>query len=143
MGVYVFESVHSSWLKVGHHLVSPRRPNAYYRIAGRGFYSVVHPPELDGKLSFHDFRLRAWYPSLTRSDELKVHRACDSKENVGEFHPSHELDVILKTCEELGGGESVSLSDKERQTAMRWGLRRARKARAKKQKLAKTGAKAT
>lgn len=51
MGVYVFESTHAPWIKVGHHKITASRPNVYYRVARRGFYSCVHPKELEGRLT--------------------------------------------------------------------------------------------
>ena len=134
MGVYVFESIHLPWLKVGHHMVAPRRPNAYYRIAGRGFYSVIHPPELDGRLSMNDFRLVAWYPNLLRKDETSVHRLCDKQLRKGEFHPLHEMDLIRQTCEALGG-EHIVVTEGERKKAQQWGARRAKQAQRRRAKL--------
>ena len=128
MGVYVFESVHAPWIKVGHHLVSPRRPNAYYRVAGRGFESVVHPAELDGRLLLDDLRLLAWFPTLARADETAVHRACDQGRRVGEFHPADEAGKVLALCRERGG-EEVLISRAQREAAVRWGWRRARAAK--------------
>ena len=85
-----------------HFAATPRRPNAYYRVAGRGFHSVIHPPELDGRLGVHDLELVRWYPKLTRRDETRVHRACAVR--VGEFHPVDELERTIAFCEgELGG----------------------------------------
>jgi hypothetical protein len=127
MGVYVFRSAHAPWVKVGHHLARPRRPHAYYRVAGRGFESVVHPRELDGRLGVHDLVLEAWYPTLTRADEGRVHRACARADAVGEFHPLAELDAIRAACEALGGVHAP-VSDAQRARAIAWGARRARAA---------------
>lgn len=60
MGVYVFRSHHAPWIKVGHHAATLKRPNVYYRVARRGFYSCIHPAELAGKLSIDDVALLAW-----------------------------------------------------------------------------------
>lgn len=127
MGVYVFEC-EGGWVKVGHHLVTPRRPNAYYRVAGRGFHSVVHPPALEGRLGVHELRLLAWFPNLQRSDELAVHRICDAQSRVGEFHTAEQLPLILAKCLELGGVRA-DISSPARKRALAWGARRAQRAR--------------
>ena len=125
MGVYVFRCLHGPWVKVGHHLATPRRPNAYYRVAGRGFHSVVHPAALEGKLGVHDLELVAWFPTLARRDETRVHRACDPARRVGEFHPDDELPRILALCESDLGGTRASVSSAARRKALAWGARRA------------------
>ena len=127
MGVYIFRCLSAPWVKVGHHLATPRRPNAYYRVAGRGFHSVVHPPELTGKLGMCDLELVAWFPGLSRAAEMAVHRACEQQSRVGEFHGAHELPRILAQCTELGGVEAT-VSDAARKRAVAWGARRARAA---------------
>lgn len=126
MGVYVFRCLHGPWVKVGHHLATSRRPNAYYRVAGRGFHSVVHPAELDGRLNMSDLVLVAWYPNLARCDETRVHRAYGVG-RVGEFHPLHDLPGILHMCEEDLGGERCDVSDAARRRAVVWGTRKARR----------------
>tara|TARA_Y100000748_G_C15302222_1_gene412777 strand:- start:288 stop:716 length:429 start_codon:yes stop_codon:yes gene_type:complete len=129
MGVYVFQSTHdASWIKVGHHRATPRRPNAYYRIAGRGFYSIKHPEALDGHLGVGELVLVAWYPSLERCHETRIHRACDQTRRVGEFHRVDELDRILGMCERELGGTRTPVSDAARRKALAWGARRAARA---------------
>jgi hypothetical protein len=129
MGVYVFRSLHAPYVKVGHHLVSPRRPNAYYRVAGRGFHSVIHPDELDGKLWLEDLELMGWFPSLGRADETRVHRACTAR--VGEFHPADDLPLILQTCAALGGVDTV-IPEAAKRRAVAWGRRAARRGKRRK-----------
>ena len=126
MGVYVFGTV-GEYVKVGHHLVTPRRPNAYYRVAGRGFFSVKHPPELDGVLGMRDLELIAWYPLLSRADETATHKRC--KERYGEFHPKSELESILSFLD--GRGERVSLTEADKMKAIRWAGKRKAKRRRK------------
>lgn len=125
MGVYVFRCLRAPYIKVGHHLVRPRRPNAYYRIAGRGFESVVHPIELDGKLWPDDLELVAWYPNLTRDDERDAHRLCTTR--VGEFHESWEMDAVLALCDARGA--RCEVDEAARKRAMAWGARRVRRAK--------------
>lgn len=126
MGVYVFGTA-GPWVKVGHHAVTPRRPNAYYRIAGRGFEGCKHPPSLDGRLRVQDLELLAWYPSLSLPFERALHSACS--ERVGEFHPASSLPHILSACD--AEGERSTVSEAERKKAIAWGWRKARKAKRK------------
>ena len=128
MGVYVFRCLHGPWVKVGHHLVTPRRPNAYYRVAGRGFYSIVHPPALEGKLGVHDLELVAWFPELTRAHERAVHTR-GAAVRVGEFHPVDALPAILALLEGPLGGVRCAVSSPARRRALAWGARRARRAK--------------
>lgn len=126
MGVYVFRSVHAPYVKVGHHLVTTRRPNAYYRIAGRGFESIIHPDELHGRTYIPDLVLVGWYPQLTRTVEAEVHRHF-SVGRVGEFHRLEDLDEILAW---LGARDiHCDVSDAARARAVQWGQRQIRRAR--------------
>lgn len=111
MGVYIFRSLHLPWIKIGHHRITDRRPNVYYRVANRGFNSCVHPPELEGKLALDDFELVAWYPTLDRRDESAAHRACRSR--WGEFHPLEDLSTALAVCDSRGNRQGVPASDKD------------------------------
>ena len=124
MGVYVFRSLHGPWIKIGHHLSTPRRPNAYYRVAGRGFQSVIHPPELDGLLYMKDLCLVRWYPSLTRQDETMVHRTF-SQGKIGEFHPVSDEMNIVASLDRIAIHCEVSNASRIR--AVRWGYRQVRR----------------
>lgn len=130
MGVYVFDTP-SDWVKVGHYKATPRRPHAYYRIAGRGFQSLKHPDDLEGLLGVQHLVLIAWYPTLGVDVEKRIHQACADR--VGEFHPRRRLVEILKECDAVGERGEVTESQKQR--ALRWGW--AKVQRAKKKKLAK------
>ena len=74
MGVYIFRSTRGDWIKIGHHKLTPSRPNVYYRIARRGFHSCVHPTELAAFLDAEHFELVRWYPSLGRRDDARAPR---------------------------------------------------------------------
>lgn len=132
MGVYVFRCLHGPYVKVGHHLVTPRRPNAYYRVAGRGFESVVHPEALDGRLYLEHLHLEGWYPRLTRRDEAAVHRQF-REGAVGEFHRLEDLTSILQALDAQSPREPVSES--ARLAAVRWGRRQIRRARRRRRAL--------
>jgi len=131
MGVYIFRCG-DNWLKVGHHLVCTRRPNAYYRVAGRGFESCKHPEELSGKLWMNDIELLAWYPTLTREHEKFIHNE-GKHERIGEFHPYAKLYQILEYCESVGGMH-VEITCKERSKAEAWGKKRCTQAKRRRQK---------
>ena len=126
MGVYVFRCRHGPFVKVGHHLVTRGRPNAYYRVAGRGFETVVHPPELDGLLYPEHLTLEGWYPTLAREHETAVHRRFRTAASVGEFHPDEHLAAILASLDAFGGRAEVG--EAARRRAMRWGARQVRRA---------------
>ena len=131
MGVYVFRCLCGPFIKVGHHLVTRGRPHAYYRIAGRGFESVIHPEELDGHLYMEHLCLEAWYPQLTRHEETMIHRSY-SEGRIGEFHRLEDMAPILQTLDGLGSRAIVSESARMR--AVRWGKRQVRKAKRRRTK---------
>jgi len=116
MGVYVFRCLNSDWVKVGHHKLTPKRPNVYYRIAGRGFYSCVHPGQLKNRLSIHDVELLAWYPNLGRREERAIHKVCTT--SYGEFHSTGDLITILKEGDRRD--TRVVVSPSARNEAIAW-----------------------
>ena len=72
MGIYIIKSLHSNWIKVGHHLITKRRPSVYYRYINRGFYSVVRPKEIKDRVNFEDLQLIYWFTNLELEDEKKL-----------------------------------------------------------------------
>ncbi|RPF81935.1 MAG: hypothetical protein CBC65_001700 [Rhodothermaceae bacterium TMED105] len=131
MGVYVFKCLHGPYVKVGHHLVARGRPNAYYRVAGRGFETIIHPEELNGLLYIQHLSLEAWYPKLTREEEKMVHKTFTTGK-IGEFHRLEDLDGILSYLD--GVGSRTALTEDARKKAIRWGFRQVKKARRRKKK---------
>ena len=124
MGVYVFRCRAGAWIKVGHFKVrwGGRRKrllmdNPWFRVERRGFASVLHPSDLNGRLSADDLDLVAWYPDLDGRCEGRVHKAF-STNRVGEFHPVSELPEILQFCDTLGDRKPVL--DDERLAAKNW-----------------------
>lgn len=112
MGVYVFRSKTAPWIKVGHHRVTPRRPDVSYRVKRRGFHSCRHPPELEGRLDADDFDLVAWFPSLTRRDEGRLHRLCSRRPgpSLGEFHHASATEFVLSWCRGAASSENPGRS---------------------------------
>jgi hypothetical protein len=68
MGIYIYQSLHGPYIKVGHY----SGQNAYSRVAHRGFYSCVCPTKIKTKVSIDDLELLAWFPSLTKKEERAV-----------------------------------------------------------------------
>ena len=124
MGVYIFDT-QSDWIKVGHFSQTRAKSNAYYRITGRGFGALKHPPELNDRLGVQHLTLLAWYPSLDMEVEKELHRSCPDR--VGEFHPRSNLSSVLERCDSLADRKEVT--DGERKRALEWGWRRVRAAR--------------
>ena len=102
MGVYVFRSRYvGSWVKVGHHRVTERRPNVYYRIVPRGFYSCVRPQALGDRVGMCDVALIAWYPDLHEKDEKRIHSILRSEfQHVGEWFMADPRAVteVIERC---------------------------------------------
>ena len=117
MGVYIFQSKHAHWIKVGHHKITASRPNVYYRVARRGFHSCVHPPELEDYLDEEHFVLIRWYPQLGRRDETAAHKSCKEKA-YGEFHPLCDLNYVIECLDKRGTHRAVD--EKEHLEALSW-----------------------
>jgi len=91
MGVYVFESKHDKFIKVGHY----KGENAWRRIAPkRGFHSTAHPEELNGKIGPTDFFLRFWFPDLGTKDETNLHSKLKRWKVRGEWYEISALSEI-------------------------------------------------
>lgn len=96
MGVYVIKCKRGPYFKIGHHKISDKRPNVYFRYINRGFHSVKHPEDMDGLLSFGDMELLAWYPTLNTSHEKEIHRIMKKKfANWGEFYHLHKIHYCI------------------------------------------------
>ena len=120
MGVYIFLSlIQPKWFKVGHHRITPRRPNVWYRVARRGFKSVKGPPELKGFTDIEHLDLLRFYPNLTSRDEKKLHRL-NKQVRIGEWYPSSDLPRILEVLEKNMGGIAKFVTLEEKNTALAW-----------------------
>lgn len=120
MGVYVFQSLHAPWAKIGHHRITARRPNVYYRVAGRGFVSCVHPAALT-RLGIEDLRLVRWYPTLSQKDEKQMHRRHKGA-RCGEWYPAEMLDGLLAELDALGDSDEVP--EAARRQACEWAAKK-------------------
>ena len=120
MGIYIFQSlVDDQWVKVGHHRITPRRPNVWYRVARRGFNSCKCPSEIRGKTHVHQFKLLAFYPTLTSGNEKRLHRENKTR-RVGEWYRTDELPRIYAFLEQTLGGTTVPVGDEDKIKALAW-----------------------
>lgn len=121
MGVYIFKSIHSNWIKIGHHKITEKRPNVYFRVIRRGFNSCKHPTEIDGLLDFEDLKLLNWFPNLIRKDENRIHKLCRKRfDRVGEWYPSENYKEILNIIIEYGGIEKDFPNYTDKRLAFTW-----------------------
>ena len=120
MGIYIFQSlVDDQWVKVGHHRITTRRPNVWYRVARRGFNSCKCPSQIRGKTDVHQLKLLAFYPTLTSGHERRLHRenkAC----RIGEWYRTDQLPRICTFLEQTLGGTSVPVADEDKIKALAW-----------------------
>ena len=122
MGVYVFQSVHGPYVKVGHYA----RQNAWSRVAHRGFASCAKPhPELP-VASHADVELVAWFPAYTRADEAAVKRGCQGSRRrtprgggLTEWYDAAALPAILALLASRGGLECAAGCNKSEALATR------------------------
>lgn len=95
MGIYIIESKHANWIKVGHHKISPKRPNVYYRYIRRGFNKCIHPKELHGYTNFKNVHLLHWFPNLSIKQEREIHRRLKQEiGGIGEWYYKEHLQYI-------------------------------------------------
>jgi hypothetical protein len=121
MGIYIIKSIHSDWIKVGHHKVSQRKPNVYFRYINRGFYSCICPSEIKNKVGFHDVELLYWFPSLDISIEKKIHKKLKQSETkIGEWYSFKILDKILTLITQEFNGINCPPSDQDLEIAKQW-----------------------
>lgn len=90
MGVYVFQSIHAPYIKVGHYCGK----NAFSRIAHRGFSSCVCPQEIRDRVSMDDMELVAWFPNQTRKTEQTIKKKW-KHDRIGEWLSSNQLRPLL------------------------------------------------
>lgn len=96
MGVYIIKSIHSEWIKIGHHKITARRPTVYHRYINRGFYSCICPEEIKDKVSFNDVKLLYWFPNLDINDERKIHDELNLiYEHCGEWYKDLQINEIV------------------------------------------------
>jgi hypothetical protein len=121
MGIYIIKSLHSNWIKVGHHLITEKRPSVYYRFINRGFYSVVRPNEIKDKVSFNDLELIYWFKNLNIEDEEKLHTQLRLLyEYNGEWYKYENLNEILNIIYKDYNGYLQMPSIDELNDALKW-----------------------
>ncbi len=121
MGIYIIKSLHSNWIKVGHHLITEKRPSVYYRFINRGMYSVTRPDEIKDKVSFDDLQLIYWFTNLNMADETKLHKQLRLLYGYnGEWYKYDYLDNILNIIYKDYNGILQMPSTDELNAALKW-----------------------
>lgn len=106
MGVYIFQSRHGPFIKVGHY----KGQNAWSRVAHRGFYSCVCPMEIRNRVSLGDLELLAWFPNLDRRVEAMIKKKFREERIYGksEWFPLYCLEPIRLILDKLGEDQRAS-----------------------------------
>tara|TARA_Y100000389_G_C17462372_1_gene522823 strand:- start:3700 stop:4098 length:399 start_codon:yes stop_codon:yes gene_type:complete len=121
MGIYIVKSLHSNWIKIGHHKITDRRPSVYYRFVNRGFYSVVRPREIKDKVGFNDLELIYWFVNLDITDENNLHQRLRLlHEYHGEWYKYENLDDIIKIIYNDFNGIMKMPTNDEYNDAIEW-----------------------
>jgi hypothetical protein len=121
MGIYIIKSLHSNWIKVGHHLITEKRRSVYYRFINRGFYSVVRPNEIKDKVSFNDLQLLYWFKNLDITNEENLHKQLRLLyEYKGEWYKYENLNDIINIMYKDYNGYLQMPSIDELNDAMKW-----------------------
>lgn len=123
MGVYIFQSRHEPWVKVGHHRITSTRPSVYYRIVPRGFNSCICPKVLEGRVGFRDMKLHSWYPNLTSTDEKKIHSILKlNYPHRGEWYYVSDPTDVSNLIQNYGGIQEHPTSEDLKQTLIHKGI---------------------
>lgn len=121
MGIYIVKSLHSDWIKIGHHTISSKRPSVYYRYINRGFYSCKCPEEIQNKVGFKDLELLYWFYNLNENDEKQLHSELSSCfQNEGEWYKYENIEQILNILHTKYNGISKMPSNDEYNQAIEW-----------------------
>jgi hypothetical protein len=104
MGIYIFKSKHGPLIKVGH----VKADNPWKRVAGRGFFSCVCPPSLQGKVYMGDLELCKWYPNLSISEEKHFHSKMKWNNICGEWYDSKYIDQFVEYFNKLDNSKTES-----------------------------------
>lgn len=121
MGIYIIKSLHSDWFKLGHHKITERRPNVYYRYINRGFYSCICPEEIKNKVSFHDLQLICWFINLDIIDEHSIHSKFKKIfDNIGEWYRYSDLEKIVNIIVNEYNGINQMPTIEEYNDAKKW-----------------------
>lgn len=121
MGIYIIKSLHSNWIKVGHHKITKKRPSVYYRFIRRGFYSVVCPKEIEDKVGCDDLELMYWFNNLDISDEKRLHKQLRLiYEYNGEWYKYENVHDIVNIIYKDYNGILVTPTIDEYNDALQW-----------------------
>ena len=129
MGIYIIKSIHSDWIKVGHHKITSKRPSVYYRYFNRGFYSCICPYEIQDKVGFKDLKLMYWFENLDINDEKNLHKhlkkLCQKKLclQIGEWYKYEMINYIINMIYKDYNGILKIPTDNEYDEALNWAKR--------------------
>jgi hypothetical protein len=115
MGLYIFQSKHASYIKVGH----TSHDNPWHRLDGscgvpKGFGSVRYPSSLEGKVEIEDLTLEGWWPEITIEEERALHFLCKRLSVVGEWYPQDTKEMFYALLRATFGStkhEAVSVPE--------------------------------
>lgn len=123
MGIYIIQSLYdNNWIKLGHHKVTEKRPNVYFRFINRGFFSCICPENIKNHVSSEYIQLLYWFPNLTNKDENKIHKLLKFNyklHNIGEWYLKNDINIILNLIKTIGGIEIKTTFD-DFQKAVEW-----------------------
>jgi len=121
MGIYIIKSIHSDWIKVGHHKITEKRPSVYYRYINRGFYSCKCPQEIKGKVGFNDLELLYWFENLDIENEINLHKQLNLLyEFEGEWYKFNKIQEIVNIILNEYNGINKMPSEVDLQNALLW-----------------------
>lgn len=121
MGIYIIKSLHSDWIRVGHQVITDKRPSVYYRFIGRGFYTVVRPQEIENKVDFNDLQLIYWFSDLNKQDERRLLKKLRILyEHNGKWYKYENINDILNIIHKDYNVVSVLPSIDELNNALKW-----------------------
>lgn len=90
MGVYVFRSRHIPAVKIGSH----GGKNAWGRLRGNGFKSLLKPAELENRVNICDLELLYWFPQMDNMEEFAIHTKFEKYRIIGEWFTAEVVDLI-------------------------------------------------
>ena len=126
--MYIF-NVMDKYIKVGHHKITRKRPNVWFRVAGRGFNSCVSPLDIKDHRSVSDLELIGWYPNINITQERVFHRSMRGQPGhvCGEWYAySYLLQVKQKIETDLKGVETA-VDPRGKSIALDWAGKRKRR----------------
>lgn len=86
----MFRSRHIPAVKIGSH----RGKNAWGRLSGQGFKSLLKPAELKNRVDVCDLELLCWFPHMDTLEEFTLHNKFEKYRIIGEWFTPEVVDLI-------------------------------------------------